>query len=52
MPKRKKRPKIGWGGSKMQRLKFDTISLIDKNPINKKNSIWKKYLKSDVYGLN
>jgi hypothetical protein len=31
--------KIGWGGSKIQRLKFDSILLTDESPVNKENSI-------------
>jgi hypothetical protein len=44
---------IGWGGSKIQELKFDNIFLTDESPVTKKNSILrKKSSKSDVYGLN
>jgi hypothetical protein len=30
---------IGWGGSKIQELKFDNIFLTDESPVNKENSI-------------
>jgi hypothetical protein len=49
----KKWSKIGWGGLKIQRLKFDSILLTGESPVDKENSIWeKKSPKSDVYGLN
>jgi hypothetical protein len=32
--------KIGWGCSKIQTLKFDSILLTDESPIDKENSIW------------
>jgi hypothetical protein len=45
--------KIGWGGLKMQKLKFHSISLTDENPVDKENLMWEKNIKkSDVYGLN
>jgi hypothetical protein len=32
--------KIGWGGLKIQRLKFDSILLTDDSSVDKENSIW------------
>jgi hypothetical protein len=32
--------KIGWGGSKNQKLKFDNILLTDESLVDKENSIW------------
>jgi hypothetical protein len=44
---------IGWGGSKIQELKFDSIFLTDKSLVNKENSIFEEdKSKLDVYGLN
>ena len=47
---------IGWGSSKIQELKFDSIFFTDESPVNKENSILgrirKKSSKSDVYELN
>jgi hypothetical protein len=36
----RKWPKIGWGSSKLQRLKFNSIVFTDEGPIDKENSIW------------
>jgi hypothetical protein len=33
-----KKAKIGWGGSKMQKVKFDNIFLTDGSLIDKENS--------------
>jgi hypothetical protein len=35
----KKRSKIGRGGLKIQKLKFDSILLTDDSPVDKENSI-------------
>ena len=49
----KKESKFGWGGSKLQKLKFGSILLTDDSPVDKENSIWeKKSPKLDVGGLN
>jgi hypothetical protein len=40
------RSKIGWGGSKIQRLKFDGILLTDESPVDKE--IWFKEEKSKI----
>jgi len=32
--------KIGWGGSEIQKLKFDSISLTDESPVDEENLIW------------
>jgi len=45
--------KIGWGGLKIQKLKFNNILLTDESLVDKENSILrKKSPKSCVYGLN
>jgi hypothetical protein len=31
---------MGWGSSKIQRLKFDSMFLTDEGSIGKENSIW------------
>jgi hypothetical protein len=33
---------IDWGGSKIQRLKFDSIFFTDESFVDKENSIWKR----------
>ena len=44
---------FGWGGSKIQRLKFYSISLTGGSPVDKeKFNLRKKCSKSDVYRLN
>jgi len=35
----RKKAKIGWGGSKIQELKFDSIFLTGESPVDKENSI-------------
>jgi len=44
----RKWPNIGWGSSKIQILKFDSIFLTDESPVDKKINLRKKSLKSDV----
>ena len=41
--------KIGWGGLKMQKLKFHSISLTDESPVDKENSIWEKNIKNQMF---
>ena len=41
--------KLDWGGLKIQRLKFDSISLTDESPVDKKNSILKKYIQNQMF---
>jgi hypothetical protein len=49
----KKWSKIGWGGLKIQRLKFDSIFIDSWEPCwQRKFNLRKKSPKSDVYGLN
>jgi hypothetical protein len=43
---------FGWGGSKIQRLKFDSIYLTDESLIRKKYNLRMKCPKSDVFGLD
>jgi hypothetical protein len=33
---------IGWGGSKIQELKFDITFFTDESPVDKENSIWER----------
>ena len=52
MPERpEKKPKIGWEYSKIQRLKFNSISLTGESPVDEENLI-RGSPKSDVNGLN
>jgi hypothetical protein len=49
----KKWLKIGWGGLKIQELKFDGISLTDESPTDKENSIWERNVQNQMFiGLN
>ena len=41
--------KIGWGGSKIQRLKFDNILLTDESPIHKENLIWGRKVQDQIF---
>ena len=41
--------KIDWGGLKIQRLKFDSISLTDESPVDKKNSIWGRKVQNQMF---
>ena len=45
----KKWLKIGWGGSKMQKLKFHNISLTDESPVDKENSIWGRKVQNQMF---
>jgi hypothetical protein len=40
---------IGWGGSKIQELKFDSIFLTDESPVAKKNSILRKKVQNQMF---
>jgi len=43
---------VGWGGSKIQRLKFDSIFFTDEEPCwQRKIQFEENNPKSDVYGL-
>jgi hypothetical protein len=47
------RLEIGWGGSKLQRLKFDSIFLTDEEPCwQRKFNLKKKDPKTNIYRLN
>jgi hypothetical protein len=41
--------KIGWGGLKIQRLKFDGISLTDESPVDEENSIWGRKVQNQMF---
>jgi hypothetical protein len=41
--------KISWGGSKIQRLKFDSISLTGESPIDKENFIWGRNVQNQMF---
>ena len=45
----KKWSKIGWGGLKIQRLKFGSILLIDESPVDKENSIWGRKVQNQMF---
>ena len=47
MSERKK--KRDWGGSKMQRLKFNSISLTDESLVNKKKLNLKKHIQNQMF---
>jgi len=40
---------IGWGGSKIQELKFDSIFLTGESPVHKENSIWGKKVQNRMF---
>jgi hypothetical protein len=40
---------IGWGGSKIQELKFDSIFLTDESHVDKKNSIWGRKIQNQMF---
>jgi hypothetical protein len=40
---------IGWEGSKIQELKFDSISLIDESLVDKENSILRKHIQNQMF---
>jgi hypothetical protein len=40
---------IGWGGSKIQELKFDSIFLNDKSLVDKENSIWGRKFQNQMF---
>jgi len=42
-------PKISWGVSKIQRLKFDSIILTGESLVDKENSIWGRKVKSQMF---
>ena len=46
------RPKIGWGGSKIKKLKFNSIYWTNESRVKKKFQFEEKSPKSYVYGLN
>jgi hypothetical protein len=39
----------GWGGLKIQKLKFDNILLTDDNPVDKENSIWRRKVQNQMF---
>ena len=41
--------KIGWGGLKIQRLKFDSILLTDDSSVDKENSIWERKVQNQIF---
>jgi len=41
--------KIGWGGLKIQRLKFDSILLTDVSPVDKENSIGERKVHDQIF---
>jgi hypothetical protein len=40
---------IGWGGSKIQELKFDIIFLTGESPVDKKNSILGRKIQNQMF---
>jgi hypothetical protein len=40
---------IGWGGSKIQELKFNSIFLTDESHVDKKNSIWGRKVQNQMF---
>jgi hypothetical protein len=40
---------IGWGGSKIQELKFDNTFFTDESPVDKKNSIWGRKVQNQIF---
>jgi hypothetical protein len=40
---------FGWGGSKIQRLKFDSILLTDESSVDKENSIWGRKVQNQMF---
>jgi hypothetical protein len=40
---------IGWGGSKIQELKFDRICLTGETPIDKENLIWGRKVQNQIF---
>jgi hypothetical protein len=41
--------KIGWGGTKIQKLKFDSILFTDESPVDKENSIWGRKVQNQMF---
>jgi hypothetical protein len=41
--------KSGWGGLKLQKLKFDGISLTDESPVNEENLIWERKVQNQMF---
>ena len=41
--------KIGWGGSKIQRLKFNSISLTGESPVDEENLIWGRKVQNQMF---
>jgi hypothetical protein len=41
--------KIGWGGSKLQRLKFDSILLTGESLVDKENLIWERKVQNQMF---
>jgi len=40
---------IGWGGSKIQELKFDITFFTDESPVDKENSIWGRKVQNQIF---
>jgi len=40
---------IGWGGSKIQELKFDIKFFTDESPVDKENSIWERKVQNQIF---
>jgi hypothetical protein len=40
---------MGWGGSKIQGFKFDSISLTDESPVDKENSIGGRKVQNQMF---
>jgi len=40
---------IGWGGSKIQELKFDITFFTDESPVDKKKSIWGRKVQNQIF---
>ena len=40
---------IGWGGSKIQKLKFNSIFLTGESPVDKENSIWGRKVQNHMF---
>jgi hypothetical protein len=40
---------IGWGGLKIQELKFDSIFLTNESPVDKENSIWGRKAQNQMF---
>jgi hypothetical protein len=41
--------KSGWGGLKLQKLKFDGISLTDESPVDEENLIWERKVQNQMF---